>query len=200
MTALAAGVFVPSWWSRHASATAAVAEAVATVSADIAEQYLHDALALSGSPLTNDQLEAVWVSVTGGNHRPAAEGLGGRAWFRRLAELMTPLVERAGREAGEADAVDPQDPVVGQVVDIVGRLSFRSNFWRDPVDEGFLRTALADLARSGRPELALRLFISVAVNHHARLDDDLEAAVWRTGRRFGYGDHLLARLEHLTGS
>ncbi|MFB4312844.1 hypothetical protein [Actinomadura sp. 21ATH] len=199
LTVLAIGWFTPTWWTRYPSAPAVLEDIARNESAPSLQQYVCDARLLAGSSLTPRQLEEIWRSATAGHHAPSTEGIDGREWFERLISIMEPAVLKAGLSTAVEDEIERDDAVVRAVRKIVDRLSIRQNFERDPVEEPSLRTALSDLAADGRPELALRFLVRIAINHYARLDAALEAQIRQAGRRFGYGEFFFEQLDHLKG-
>ncbi|MFF5265106.1 hypothetical protein ACFY4C_40000 [Actinomadura viridis] len=197
LTALAGGSFVQMWWKYHDSATAVIEEIAREEDPSSLQQYVHDARLLADSPLSAERLETMWRSASDGYHGTSTEGIDGRTWFQRIIEIMEPVVTRAGLTVDTADALDHRPEVIAEVVAIARRLSVRRNFDGCPVDEDELRSILVELAESGRPELALRFFITLAANHHSEMDADLRDAVRRAGEHFGYGEFIVGQLDFL---
>ncbi|GAA3943909.1 hypothetical protein GCM10023085_27420 [Actinomadura viridis] len=197
LTTVASGSFVQLWWKYHDSATAVIEEIAREEDPSSLQQYVHDARLLADSPLSAERLETLWRSATSGHHGTSTEGIDGRTWFRRIIEVMEPVVAAGGLTVDTADALDHRPEVIAEVVAIARRLTVRRNFFGDPVDEDELRSILVELAESGRPELALRFFVRFAVNHDSEMDADLQDAVRKAGRHFGYGEFLIERLDFL---
>ncbi|MEU6039232.1 hypothetical protein ABZ801_27900 [Actinomadura sp. NPDC047616] len=194
LTRLAAGEFVPGWWDRHASADALLRDVARRTPPEVLEQYVHDASSLVASPLTGAQLAALWTSATGGHHAPSVEGRDGRQWFARIAEILAPAVPDAA--AFDADAArDLRPEAVSGVVAVVRTLSVRRDLGAAPADERHLRRALVELAEGGFPELALRFFLSLAMEHLSPVPRSLYAEIRRVGAAFGYGPFIVERLE-----
>ncbi|GAA4132875.1 hypothetical protein [Actinomadura keratinilytica] len=197
ITALARGYFHQAWWERHPTSDELLVFVRDLNPVPVIEQCVHDAALLVESPLTGEQLAALWASATDGYHGVTAEGRDGRQWFQRMIEILTPKLDAAGVRVSTEGAPDFRPEVTEPVARVVRRFSISRNFLGEPADEGFLRQALGDLVRAGLPELALRLFISVAQAHSTPIPRDFYAEIRQASVPFGYGVFFLERLEHL---
>ncbi|GLZ09954.1 hypothetical protein Acsp04_01890 [Actinomadura sp. NBRC 104425] len=197
ITALAGGYFHQAWWSRHPTSDELLMFVRDENPVPVIEQCVHDATLLAESPLTGEQLAALWTSATDGYHAVTAEGRDGRRWFQRMIEILTPKLDAAGVRVSAEGAQDFRPEVTEPVARVVRRFSIVTNFLGEPADEQFLRQALEDLIRAGLPELSLRFFLRFAVTHDAPIPKDFYAEIKRASVPFGYGAFIVERLEHL---
>lgn len=196
VTALAACYFIQMWWAHHSTSDELLMFVRDENPVPVIEQIVHDATLLAESPLTGDQLAALWTSAAGGYHDSRVEGRDGRQWFRRMIEVLTPKLDAAGVHVSTEGALEFRPGVTEPVARIVRRFSITRDFY-EPVDEEFLRQALGDLVGAGLPELALRFFISLAMTHETPISQDFHAEIGRASAPFGYGVFILQRLEFL---
>jgi hypothetical protein len=196
VTRLAAGWFVQCWWAHYASADELLQDVARVAPPEVLQQHIRDASSLVASPLTGEQLAALWTSAASGYHAPSVDGLDGRQWFARMVEVFAPAVPDAAAFDAEA-ARDLRPEVVAGVVAIVRTLSVSRDFGDVLLGERFLRGALVELAEGGFPELALRFYLRLAIVHLSPVSHSLYEDIKRVGAAFGYGPFIIERLERV---
>ncbi|TDC75564.1 hypothetical protein [Actinomadura sp. 7K507] len=198
ITSLANTYFISSWFSHYETGLDLVRERARVQNAGTSQIDLFDAELLDASPLTAEQLGALWWSACDGWYLPSAEGHDGRGWMRAIAEIMRPPVEEAGLDVVVPEGViDRRPDVAERVTSAVRRFSITRNFHVDPVSEEYLRRALLDLVECGLPELAFRFLLVCAVSHFMPVDQAFIDEMGETAGLFGYEPIFVNRLTFL---
>ncbi|MEO3822513.1 hypothetical protein [Actinomadura sp. B10D3] len=197
ITELASAHFISSWFSHYETGLDIVRELAREQNAGASQEYLFDAELLDASPLTAEQLGALWRSSCDGWHHPRVDGLDGRGWMRAVAGIMRPPVEAAGLDVLPKGEIDRRADVAERVTRAVRRFSITKNFHLDPHDEEYLRRAMLDLVEYGLPELAFRFFLICAIHHFMPIDRAFFDELHETARIFEYEPFFVHRLEFL---
>lgn len=187
--------FFQGWWRRGQSPEDVIAEARDGSGVSYCEHNVQDALLLVGSPLSGEQLTALWVSAA--NHDPTSYGMDGREWLLKIVDIMSPVLSDAGVRVSTEAFLDDRADAVRDVLDAIQCFSIAVNFSRNPVDESFLRDVLSDLARAGRPELTLRFLISAMITFQTEIDESVYRRLQEVSHHFDYDESVVERLEFL---
>jgi hypothetical protein len=197
ITELASAHFISMWWSHYETGLDIVRELAREQNAGASQEYLFDAELLDASPLTAEQLGALWRSACDGWHHPSVDGLDGRGWMRVVAGIMRPPVRAAGLDVAPEGEIDRRAEVAERVTRAVRRFSIGTNFHVDPAGEEYLRRALLDLVECGLPELAFRFFLVCAINHFTPIDRAFFDELHETAGLFEYEPFFVHRLTFL---
>lgn len=189
---LAAAGFPQCWDRTGEGAVAHLRRYAAAEDRPVAAEYAADARDLLATALTDEQLELLWCSATGGNHRPSRDGLSGREWFRLVHDVM------AGRATPEpVRHADHHPGLTGRVLGAIGHFHAHHQFSACAVRDDAARAALAEVVRAGFPGLALRLLLTMVPAHLMPLSPALFAELTDLGAAIGLDEWTLDRLDFL---
>jgi len=192
---LAAAAF-PQLWDRTGDGAVVHLRQYAAFDGWVAvTEYAFDARCLLATDLTAEELEMIWCSCTGGNHRPSLDGLSGRKWMQIVHDVMSyhADLDVMGRltDAGHC----PQ--VADRVLRAVRQFRVRHTFSLCAAPEDAARAALGKIVRSGFPDVALRLFIAMVSAHLAPMSAALFDELTILARRTGHDEDIMPGLKFL---
>ncbi|MEU4348641.1 hypothetical protein [Streptomyces sp. NPDC023838] len=155
-----------------------------------AYQLLADVTVLLESAMSDEAITTLWLAATRGHFDPAAHGLAGRAWLRRIASVCLARIRQ--------DDPSFEPPAVEPVVDEGLRRAVRDEI-RDaaPTLEGVVSnspyadplpgvvSALEAVAGTD-PDLGFRLFLRALQAYFVPISEARHDRFLALGQRFGY--------------
>jgi hypothetical protein len=191
-----ATVAYPQLWDREGDGAVAHLRRYATLDfRDAVTQYAFDAGCLLATELTSGQLDLLWCSCTGGNHRPGWDGLTGREWMQIVRDVMA---ERADPDVmSRLEDAGHHPELAGRVLRAVEQFRVRETFSACEVREDIARAALAEVVRAGFPDVALRLFLAMMSAHLTPLSAMLFTELTDLARQMDLDDDIVPGLDFL---
>jgi hypothetical protein len=192
---LAAAAF-PQLWNRTGDGAVAHLRRYAAFDGWVAVTgYAVDARCLLATDLTAEELEMIWCSCTGGNHRPGRDGLSGREWIQTVYDVMAARADAT--VMGRLEDAGHSPELAGRVLRVVEQFRVRDTFSLCDVPDDAARAALAKVVRAGFADLALRLFLAMVSAHLPPLSTALFHEVADLARRMGHDDDIVSGLAFL---
>ncbi|MFD0168190.1 hypothetical protein ACFVJH_29220 [Streptomyces decoyicus] len=164
-----------------------------------AAELERDAAALTSSPLSDDQVELLWVMATGGNY-PFRHSETGRMFLERIRKACRQWVQTYGTIDADANPEWVSAQAASEVREAIDNtplnLPDECRTYFDS-DVQALRDALDRCAHSASADLAFRLLLRIHVANFIPVNGTSWESYTGIARRLSLGEDLLSSVEFL---
>ncbi|WP_405410261.1 hypothetical protein [Streptomyces decoyicus] len=158
-----------------------------------------DVAALTGSSLSDDQVELLWTMATGGNY-PFRHSETGRTFLERIKTACRQWVRTYGTIDADSNPKWISTQAMSEVRRVIGdtplNLPDECRTYFDS-DAQALRNALDGCAHSASADLAFRLLLRIHVANFIPVDETSWGSYAGIARRLSLGEDLLSSVEFL---